>query len=424
MCADHGRRGRATARPLRGRALTGAVAAGCLLVVTGCSGGDAPERTSELPWDRDDGGRAVAADPGGLPVIDQQSHDGLLFTVTVSPGQPGWNLVRVGVSPQTEHADGHAHHHDPAAVQTDAPARVGTDLDRLRPTRTLPGADGRWARVWLEPGDNQVFVSHGAEHRIPFGIDTGDERAAPASATGADGAECAMASAGMLLAGGASEVTTCPSDALTETDAATLADSVTFLAGRGLDYVRLVSDGSARSQQAAAVVEESADEAGIAVVAGPQRVRGYGAVVAVSGWAQASRTLARHTALAQRRPVDVAGAYLAPWLLTPEVLSHTPAALLPLGFDVRAEDAQAFATALRQALPDASPTEAAYAAWSAGTDAEGDQQPVRIFAASRVSVPMGHDHAAPTVGWYPGGTVTPVTPPLTDVITGSSSPDA
>ena len=229
-----------------------------------------------------------------------------------------------------------------------------------------------------------------------------------------------MASVGMLLAGVASEVTSCPSDALTEADAVTLADSVAFLGERDLDYVRLVSDDSARSQQAAAVVEEAAGQAGLDIVSGQQRVRGYGAVVAVSGWAEASRALATHTALAQRRPVDVAGAYLAPWLLTPEVLSNTPAALLPLGFDVRAEDALAFANALRQALPDASPTGAAYTEWSAGADPE----PVRIFAASRVSVPMGHMHAAPTVGWFPGGTVTPVTPPLTDVITGSSSPDA
>ena len=297
---------------------------------------------------------------------------------------------------------------------------MGTDLDRLRPTRELPGVDGRWARVWLEPGDNQVFVSHGEEHRIPFGIDTGDERPAPASATGADGPECAMAAVGMLLAGGTSAVTSCPSDALSDTDAATLADSVGFLAGRDLDYVRLVADDSARSEQAASVVEEAASDAELDVVLGEDQVPGYGAVVAVSGWAEASRVLSRHTELAQRRPVDVAGAYLAPWLLNPAVLRSTPAALLPLGFDVRSEDPQAFATALRRALPDASPTEAAYATWAAGAEPEA----VRIFAASPVSVPMGHDHVPPTVGWLPGGTVTPVTPPLTDVTTGSSSPDA
>ena len=344
----------------------------------------------------------------GVPTVERQLHDGVLVTLTVSPARPGWNLVRVDTAGPAEH-DEHEHDHAarPAAVT------VGTDPDHLTAATPRPGTDGAWARVRLPAGASTVYVGHGPEHRLPFPVDTGSASGAPApTVPGADGPECAAASAGRVLAGDVSRLDHCPADALSAADAADLRAMVTTLADRRVPAVALLADGSVRGRAARSVVLKTATARGLRVV-DASRTRD-GALVVVAGWSGASRGLAR-AAQEQRRGVAYEhGVWLAPWLLTPGVVDAVSGTVLPLRFDVRGTDARTYTAALRRNLPSVAPTEAGFAGWLHGHRVAYDG-PASLYAAARtafMAAAPGHAQHETTVAWFPGGTVTRVSAPL------------
>lgn len=343
----------------------------------------------------------------GVPTVERQLHDGVLVTLTVSPARPGWNLVRVDTAGPAEHDHDHDHAARPEAVT------VGTDPEHLTAATPRPGTDGAWARVRLPAGASTVYVGHGPEHRLPFPVDTGSASGAPApTVPGADGPECAAASAGRVLAGDVSRLDHCPADALSAADAADLRAMVTTLADRRVPAVALLADGSVRGRAARSVVLKTATARGLRVV-DASRTRD-GALVVVAGWSGASRGLAR-AAQEQRRGVAYEhGVWLAPWLLTPGVVDAVSGTVLPLRFDVRGTDARTYTAALRRNLPSVAPTEAGFAGWLHGHRVAYDG-PASLYAAARtafMAAAPGHAQHETTVAWFPGGTVTRVSAPL------------
>ena len=358
------------------------------------------------------GGRLDA----GAPTVERQLHDGIVFTLAISPARPGWNLVRVDATP-TSHAGHDAHEEHGRRLL------VGTDPAHLVAATSRPGTDGSWARLRLPAGGHMVYVAHGPDHRLPFPVDTGSGPAprTPANLAGPDGPECLAGSVGALLAGAsASEVAdaACPSDALSDQDGAALRGVVDTLASRGAHGLALLADDSPRSRTAARVVRREAAARDLRVT-GPEQAPAHSAFVSVAGWSRSATALAGSARAQQRQVRYEHGAWLAPWLLTPGVVDSTPGAVLPMGFDVRDPEATRFQAALGRLLPGTAPTASGFAAW-ASTRGHGTAEAASLYAASRASAmamgpTTGESHAdhETTLAWFPGGTVTRVSGPLT-----------
>lgn len=172
-----------------------------------------------------------------------------------------------------------------------------------------PGTTGGWAVVQLPEGRSSLKLG-GTEVQT----DTGSAASAP-DLSGPDGPEGASAMIGAHLGGRNSA--TCPADALSEQDAGALRGVVGFLRGRNHPVITLVGDGSARSAAAEQVVRTEAGARGIRVTSPAEPA---GPVVVVAGRAQAAGTV---EAVA-RGTLRARGTYLAPWLLTPALLTPPP----------------------------------------------------------------------------------------------------
>jgi hypothetical protein len=340
----------------------------------------------------------------------------------VSPGRPGWNLVRVDTArePASSAHHGMAAHagHGGAPTGVGPAPEVGTEENDLVRTRRLAGVAGHWARVWLPPGEGTLLVSHGPEHRIPFPVDTGTGDAGSpvtATASGVDGPECTAAAVGGLLAGATDPVEQCPADGLEARDARALGGTLGVLAERGTTEVAVLGDSSTRGRAAFRTVQRVAGRLGVRVTR-PTAARhdATTALLVVAGWQTAARHLARTSRSQQRRAAFAGGTWLAPWLLTPGVVDSVSGAVLPLDFDVRDARPRAFSAALTRTLPQFAPDQAGYRGWLAGQGIH-DRGEVLLYAAARVAyMPQqaGHGRHETTVDWFPGGTVTPVSRPL------------
>ncbi|MEU8436261.1 hypothetical protein AB0F18_25835 [Streptomyces sp. NPDC029216] len=331
------------------------------------------------------GGTAVPA--AGGPVLGSVGLGGQQVPVLVVPNRPGYNLVAVA-------APG---------------ASAGTDRDRLARGGPRPGSALTWVPVELPAGPGRVWVSAGGAVAA-LSVDTGRGGAAPAPAglRGADGAECASAAAGSVLGGSAKAPAGCPSDSLTEADAAALRETVGFLAGRGTRSVSLVEDDSPRGRAAAAEVRAAAAGAGISVGApGPSSRR---PLVVTSGWAGADAAV--HDVEAGRTVAE--GTYLAPWLLTAPLLSPSAGQLIPLRYAPGSPAAVEYAAALGDRLPGEVPSAAGYQAWREARGTAGPA-PAKLYAAAVLYVPGsggaggggGHHHGG-SASWLPSGMIVPV----------------
>lgn len=260
--------------------------------------------------------------------------------VLVVPQRPGVNLVR---------------------VDTDEPTTVAG----VR-TSTWPGATGQWATVTLRPGRQELQVGGRAVL-----VDTGARRGVVA-----DDAECASA----LLAGASA----CPSAALTDADAAALRALRTWLAARGQTRVRVIGDSSPRSLAATTLWHPPGqDPADPALRDLP--------VLLTGTWASAD------AALAQLDRRTTAGVYLAPWLLSGDLLTRhaTAAPLVVLPF------APAGASRYLATAPVPS-----YEAWALSRP----PRDIKVYATSPASIlpaSLGHDHPDAR-RWFPGGALTAV----------------
>ncbi|MGH3354626.1 MAG: hypothetical protein ACRDOJ_01930, partial [Nocardioidaceae bacterium] len=259
----------------------------------------------------------------GQPAVQSLVHDRTRFTVAVNPARPGWNLVRVDVTPLPGghdprghraggHRATHAHAgHSSGQAADEAAPRVGTDASNLVPARRRPGASGRWARVWLPAGDSRLLVSHGPEHRIPFAVDTGERTGTgegDATVSGPDGPECLAKAVGALLAGGHPEGSSCPAERLQSKDEQALRAMVGVLDTRGYRTLAVLGDASTRSRSARRLLRRSAEQHGLRVVR-PTRARGSAtsALVAVSGWQTTGRFLAGVADDQRARPLYTGG---------------------------------------------------------------------------------------------------------------------
>ncbi|WP_331719291.1 hypothetical protein [Streptomyces sp. NBC_00158] len=337
---------------------------------------------SLAPADGAGAGARVSAGPllGSLGLGGQQ------VPVLVVPNRPGRNLVGVAA----------------------AGAAAGTDRERLVRGGPRPGSTLTWIPVELPAGPGQVWVSAGGSS-APLAVDTGRAggKPAPGGLLGADGAECASAAAGAVLGGSTRAPSGCPSDALTEADAAALRDTVAFLAGRGTRAVSLAGDDSPRGRAAAAEVRAAAARAGIAVGAPDASARRP--LVVTAGWSGAD-TAVRDVEAGR---VLAEGTYLAPWLLTAPLLSPSAGQLIPLRYAPTGPAAVEYAAALGARLPGEVPTAAGYEAWRAARGTAGPA-PAKLYAAAVLYVPgsggpsAGGGHHTTSASWLPSGMIVPV----------------
>jgi hypothetical protein len=272
-----------------------------------------------------------------------------------------------------------------------------------------PGTDGLWATVDLPEGSGTVLVSHGPRHRVPFAVETGTDRPDTSAWTSADGPECLTAAGGALVAG-ADAPASCPAERLGPDDEGALRSLVRLLAARGVRQLAVESDESPRGRSAYALVAQEARRHGVEVVGAADPPGTRNALLVVAGWADAARSLARVTARPlARQPIRSDGTWLAPWLLTPQVVDSTTGAVVPLDFDIRGGDAQEYSQTLARFFPGQSPTASGFRAWRAGRGDDVDA--FALYAASRAAYMPAHghhDHHETVVSWFPGGTVTPI----------------
>ena len=298
----------------------------------------------------------------GVPLLSSVSLSGQQVPVLVAPQRPGRNLVHVPVA--------------------------GVAVNGVQATEQ-PGAQGYWAEVDLPRGRSDLTISAGGQQA---GVEV-DAGADPGPVVDP---ECASAALGGLVAGRKDPLTRCPADALSEQDAGALRKMLAFLAARHVGAVTLVADGSTRGVAAAAVVRES----GLRV---SDRPVAEGALVVVSGWAGAYRTLTAGV------PAYTYGVYLAPWLLNGPIVNAVPSSTIPLRFDPREQVAVSYAVALADAFGGEAPSVGGFRAWLGAGEQAGK---VQLFASAQVSVmPMDHDHGGGG-RWVPGATVVPVSFPL------------
>jgi hypothetical protein len=321
----------------------------------------------------------------GVPVVREVHLAGHHVPVLITPGRPGANLVLV-----------------------DGPTG-GVSVGSVE-AQPRAGASGLWAVVELPAGASTVWIEFDGR-RASVDVDTGPGEPGPAGASGVDGPECASAALAAALAQPGRVLTSCPADSLSGPDEASLRSLVEFLAGRGVRSIAVEADGSARSGSAAAVVREAAEASGVPVGAG-------GALVVVSGWAAADGMLA---AVAKRQASQVSypdGTYLAPWLLNAPVVDATAGAVIALRFDPRDDDAVRYQLALAGPFHDQRPTSSGYQAWRTANGG-GEPPRTRLYAVSRVSVmprELGMHQHGHDGGWFPGGTVVPVSGTLGSAI--------
>jgi hypothetical protein len=253
-------------------------------------------------------------------------------------------------------------------------------------------------------------------------VDVGDTPADPAlqqALTGPDGPECASGLLGGLVAVssvGRTPAETnlaaqCPSQALTTADADALRDTVTFLAGRGITGLNLVSDGSPRGVAAADLVRAQAASSNLPIrpVGAPTDT-----LLVVSGWSAAVPALTDAVARSADEPAG--GIVLAPWLLASGVISAAPSEVLPLTFNPGESPARQYGATVAAVFPGEGPSTAGYLAWLRAGGAGAPLEPrATFYGAAPVDVPMGMDdmHMGGNPGdWYPTGTIVPISPPV------------
>ncbi|MEU1039813.1 hypothetical protein ACFYP4_00945 [Streptomyces sp. NPDC005551] len=338
---------------------------------------------------------APAPSRPGTPLLRTLPLGGKQVGVLVVPGRPGPNLVAIGADD----------------------ARAGTADGGLRRGEHRPGSSQTWVPVHLPDGRSTLRIAAGGSTG-KLSVDTGRGARAPLEAlAGADGPECAAAAAGALVAGEQTPLTACPSDRLTEQDAATLRATVRFLADRGTRSVGLVSDGSRRGRAAAAAVRSAAGRAGIDVTRPDRSSR---PLLVTSGWPGAT-----DAALAVERGTTRAqGVYLAPWLLARSVLTPSAGQVIPLRYAPRRAEAMEYVKALTARMPGEYPSSTGYRAWQR-VRGEEPATPARLYAVSVAYVPGGmvaadgasaggHHHAGGEADWLPSGMIAPISAPLSE----------
>ena len=363
-------------------------------------------------------GAPVPGQPLARPVELPFQH----LAVLVAPMRPGPNLVHVAATPAGAASQLAGRHHGAPAPSTPPGTITVSAGGAAVPVTARPGAPGGWAVLDIPAGVDRITVTaDGAPAIVP--VDVGDTPADPAllrALTGPDGPECASGLLGGLVAGStvgrtpaeANLAADCPSRALTAADSDALRDTVTFLAGRGITGLNLVSDDSPRGVAAADLVRARAAEAKLPVrpVGAPTDT-----LLVVSGWSAAVPALT--DAVARSEDAPAGGIVLAPWLLASGVVAAAPSEVLPLTFNPGESEARQYGAGVAAVFPGEGPSAAGYLAWlrAGGAGAPLEPRPT-FYGAAPVDVPMGgmeDMHMGGNPGdWYPTGTIVPISPPV------------
>jgi hypothetical protein len=357
---------------------------------------------------------AVARPPAGpvpgTPLLRPVALGQHRLAVLVSPMRPGLNLVHVS-DPKGEDRPKTGMAMGQLKPKLDAPVRVsvgGSGAPGVTAT-DRPGASGQWALINIPAGARSLTlespvggVTATAQVPVDVGSDPGDGDLQRTLA-GPDGAECVSAELGALSAGAAPE-RECPAQQLSAGDAASLTDTVTFLADQKATTFDIASDDSPRSKAAAALIRTEAGRRGIRIadVPGPNDT-----LLVTTGWAGAVDALDQLTA---RVTGDATGgAVLAPWLATDPILSTASREMVPLRFNPDRPQARAYLTTVAALFPGSAATPAGYLAWAAQID-PADVGETRFYGATRSDPNAGaaqggaSDDGSPD-GWYPGGDI-------------------
>ncbi|HTF52311.1 MAG TPA: hypothetical protein VK735_33115 [Pseudonocardia sp.] len=362
-------------------------------------------------------GAPVPGQPLARPVELPFQH----LAVLLAPMRPGPNLVHVAATPAGAGSQLAGQHHGAPPPST-PPGTITVSAGGVAvPVTTRPGAPGGWAVLDIPVGVDQITVTaDGSPATVP--VDVGDTPGDPAlqrALTGPDGPECASGLLGGLVAvstvgrtpAEANLAADCPSQALTAADSDALRDTVTFLAGRGITGLNLVSDGSARGVAAADLVRAQAARAKLPVrpVGAPTDT-----LLVVSGWSAAVPALTDAVARSEDSPAG--GIVLAPWLLASGVVAAAPSEVLPLTFNPGESPARQYGATVAAVFPGEGPSAAGYLAWLRAGGAGAPLEPrATFYGAAPVDVPMGMDdmHMGGNPGaWYPSGTIVPISPPV------------
>jgi hypothetical protein len=336
--------------------------------------------------------------------------------------RPGPNLVHIAATPAVAGSQAAGHHHGVPAPTGPAGTVTVSAGGAAVPVVARPGAPGGWAVLDIPAGVDRITVTDdGSPATVP--VDVGDDPAEPAlqqALTGPDGPECASALLGGLVAGSTAgrdgagptaNTAECPSQRLAAADGDALRDSVTFLAGRRVTGLNLVSDDSPRATAAAELVRAQAASLNL-----PVRDVGVptDTLLVVSGWSAAVPALRQAVARSADEPAG--GIVLAPWLATGAVISAAPSEVLPLLFNPGESPARQYGATVAAVFPGEGPSTAGYLAWlrAGGTGGPLDGR-ATFYGAAPVDVPMGMDDmdmGGNPGDWYPTGTIVPINPPV------------
>jgi hypothetical protein len=366
----------------------------------------------------------VAAPQPGRPLLRPVDLGLRHLAVLVLPMRPGPNLIHIGDAGGGQTISDHHHGSAPPAAGP-GPITVSTSSDTT-PVPVVPrsGAPGGWAVLTIPAGTDRIHIAgDGITTAVPVNVGTSGnssgDRAVQAALTGPDGPECASAALGALLADTAPRSSPpwdhpgiCPAQALNGSDASSVRDTVTFLAGRGIRALHLVADDSPRSRAAADLVRTEAASHHLPVSTTPTP---GDTLLAVSGWATAAHALATASKAADGEPDG--GIVLAPWLLTTNVLSTATSEVVTLPFNPQNDRAREYASTINAVFPGETPSTAGYLAWATERGTPFDAR-ATFYGAAQVNVPMGMDDDMSMNGqpsdWYVGGSVVPVNPPLSN----------
>jgi hypothetical protein len=346
------------------------------------------------------------------------------LAVVVTPMRPGANLVHVGDSDDASGLP--TGHHAPVApvLRGTVTVNVGDDA-RLVPVTARDGASGGWAVIDIPAGSDSLTVTaDGVPGSVPIAVGSAPAEGAAArtqqTLAGPDGPECVSAALGALAAGagmpdrpavpGASG-SKCPSEELTSADAATLADFVVFLRGSGVSGLTVVADDSPRSRAADALVRSEAARRGLPVSAVSAPNDG---LMVLTGWTPAADTVRRANATGPDAPPSAQGIFLAPWLLTPPVMTLSESSVLGLQFNPQDIQALSYASTLVGVFPKETPSAAGYRAWTQQLGIPVEPR-ASFYSGAPISVPMGPDdqeHGGNPAAWFPSGAIIQVGPPV------------
>ena len=271
-------------------------------------------------------------------------------------------------------------------------AVLGTVVAVAAVLTALPAAAATGAKVGVTSSRNGVTVTSGhASFRT----------------SGPDAEECASHAAAVLLASADPRLLPC---SLSEPDAPQLgAAFARYFSDLRISSAVVIADDSPRSRAMTERFVSDARTRGIAVdvVHAASEVHSWSdAAVVTSGWATAKDVV---SAIEAAPAPPVRGVFLAPWLLSSEVIGGPGRVQLAvaLPFDPSASTAGAYLDQLARRAPRAKASTAGLEGWLAGRRTPTQTATaIQFFTPARIdflppSLSEGHDHAG--AGWVNGG---------------------